>query len=798
MKIYFKKSFLRSEAVREFVRKSQLDEFKRKILEHLDKLEAQEKKEAREKELKKSFATKKGIKKAGLPVGTIREWSGKKYIKIAPDKWVRKYDKESKGIKMAISALKKKVDACASAEELLQLTLQHKERFRDEKGQMLPFVQELSDYVSKRNSAIVAGKDGHATKLRKEFNAHISPLLDKTIKSKNGVEALFTKVSRKEMRGATDETEKNGFTVEEHFEAANQIKQLFESASLVKWHKDYKGNKNLKIGRFLSEEITLNSGKKARVCITVKRFVNENKNILYSIEVMDKENALAQTRAKGKGKALKQDQPHTDTLPQSTNLGNKENALAKKMDSILYEKTESVRGANSPHEADASTGFSVSQSANGINKKDGKITLSPGLLAIRAKYEMSKTVLGRAKTVVLPDGSKMKCHYRIVEAEAPAASHNEASFAPTEGFPTNAEGKNINDRDYQHDMDAQESVRRIAANFNALALDAPPIVTKDGIVISGNNRTMSSKLAARQGTDKAYVESLHEMADEFGIDAGELKGFEHPRVILEVDAEHEGDYTTEEFAAFNRDTKKTMNNVEKAVKITKTLNGGKIKEIAECLDGFETMGELYQDKKGGVKFVQTLVNAGVILENEKAQYLTSDGLLNDTGKDFVETVLVGSVLNEENIRACDGAGGKSIRKKLVRAILPLIENKGNGKEYSFNTELNEAAAIALEVSKNHEKFGTVKDYLDQLNLFSDKKIDDITARLAEVIHDDTEKAFASRMKNLGAGLRDSAEGTQDIFLGGVESKEALISRFLDIKKAIAAILQQVFGFGESA
>ena len=378
-----------------------------------------------------------------------------------------------------------------------------------------------------------------------------------------------------------------------------------------------------------------------------------------------------------------------------------------------------------------------------------------------------------------------------MEADAPTASHDEVSYAPTKGFPKNENGQNINDRDYQNDKDAQESVRKIAANFNSLALESPPIVTKDGIVISGNNRTMSSKLAAKNGTDKAYLNDLRDMIDEYGLEESDLDGFKNPRLILEVDEEHKGEYTTEEFAQFNRDTKKTMSNVEKAVKLTKTLNEEKISSIASELTDYDTMSDLYNDATGCQKFVSKLIEAGIIGDNEKAQYCKSDGTLNDTGKDFVETVLVGSVLNENNIRKLDSAGGKKIRQKLVRAILPLIENKGNGKEYSFNNELNEAVDIAVNVAKNHDTFRTVDDYLAQGSLFGEKQPDEVTGKLAKLIHDEGEKAFANRMKDLGTGLQQSANGEMDIFIGGVESKQSLMEKFLEIKKSVQELLTNI-------
>ena len=136
-----------------------LEYFKKKILAHLDDLEQKE--NAEKKELKKSLLAFEmtSIEKAGYPVGTIREWKGKKYIKVAPGKWKPKYDSHSRGAKLAIAALKKKIDACTDSEELMQIILENRDRFSDENGRPLPFVKELSDYISGRNDTIESEKN---------------------------------------------------------------------------------------------------------------------------------------------------------------------------------------------------------------------------------------------------------------------------------------------------------------------------------------------------------------------------------------------------------------------------------------------------------------------------------------------------------------------------------------------------------------------------------------------------------------------------------------------------------------
>lgn len=686
-----------------------LDYFKKLVIEHLESLEADK------KELKKSLLEAESIAKGGkgLPVGTVRDWKGRKYVKVAPGKWKPKYDSHSRGAKLSIAALKRKADECKSSEELLQLVLENRERFSDEMGRPLPFVKELSDYISAKNDELESGKKPAKSKAKKE---------KKTVAEK---------------KAKDDEKIQVNETPEDRAQVTKT--QAF--------------NKEI--------ETLTNSSYKADSVEDAIKALEKHKEFVHSII------------------------PQNETLHEKATRKGREEAIQSIIDKLKQGIKDIIAMFVKAPEKKAQE-----QEEKELEEKYGAEPETT-IKDIRDKYEASKSVTGNKKTVTLPDGTKIKCHYKIVEAEAPTASHDERTFAPSKGFPTTKDGKSVNDRDYQNDADAQESVRKIASNFNSLALESPPIVTKDGIVISGNNRTMSSKLAARQGTDKAYLQDLREMADEYGIEPEDLNGFENPRLILETDNEHEGDYTTEEFAQFNRDTKKTMNNVEKAVKLTKTLNAEKIQSIAESLQGYDTMGELYADTKGSQEFVNKLISAGIIGENEKAQYCRTDGTLNDTGKDFCETVLVGGVLNEDNIRKLDGAGGKRIRQKLVRAILPLIENKGTGKEYSFNTELNDAVNIAVTVAKDHDTFPDVKTYLSQGNLFGEKEPDAATSRLAEIIHDEGEKAFAQRMKDLGAGLRASTSGEQDIFLGGVESKESLLNRFLEIKKSIAGILSKL-------
>ena len=403
-------------------------------------------------------------------------------------------------------------------------------------------------------------------------------------------------------------------------------------------------------------------------------------------------------------------------------------------------------------------------------------SISKEIQKIRDKYESYKSVVGNRKTVTLANGEEVKCHYKLVEADAPTASHNEITFQPTDGFPTNEEGKNINDRDYQNDKDAQQSVIDIANNYDSRALSNPPVVTKDGIVVSGNNRVMSSKRAVANKTDKKYIKSLKEQVEDFGFKEEDLDNFYHPRLVLEIDEEHVGDYTTKEFAKYNKDDKKTMSKVNKAISLGKQLTDENIQYLTQNFDSYESMGELYTDAKEIDRLIERLVRLNIISETDKAQYRDTDGSLSNIGKDFLETLLLGSVLNEDNIRRLDSDGIKSLRKKLVRVILPLVENKGLGDDYSINTKLNNGVELAVNVLSDRSN-GTIDDYVGQQSLLGDKR--DYTENeiyLAKLMTSKnvTELSFASIMKNMLQSLSESSSGQMDIFSDGIRSKQEII------------------------
>ncbi len=170
--------------------KKDLAYFKKELIKILDKKEREEK-----AEIKKSLAFTMDMliekSSSGYPIGTIREWKGKKYQKIAPGKWRRKYSNEEKGIRMSIAALKKAVDKCSTSQELLNLVLQNRDRFADDNGRPLPIVKELSEYASAKNDKIESSGKNKI----KPLSENIDTILNGQESEKEKLKQTFFKIA---------------------------------------------------------------------------------------------------------------------------------------------------------------------------------------------------------------------------------------------------------------------------------------------------------------------------------------------------------------------------------------------------------------------------------------------------------------------------------------------------------------------------------------------------------------------------------------------------------------------------
>ncbi|MDY3911826.1 MAG: hypothetical protein SO000_01395, partial [Sodaliphilus sp.] len=400
---------------------------------------------------------------------------------------------------------------------------------------------------------------------------------------------------------------------------------------------------------------------------------------------------------------------------------------------------------------------------------------------IKEKWDESNKIEGNANVIVLPDGSKLRGHYVLTEAGAATASHDASNgFEPTEGFPVDENGQSVNDRDYSRDKDAQRMVDEMANGFDSRALQSPVIVSQDGVVLSGNNRTMSGDIAAKQGTDKAYVDHLREFGQMYGFAPEQIDGMQHPRVVFVPDEPLPYDAAT--FARFNAETQKRQRKPEHAVKLGKIVPDNVFGSIATAIGGYDMLSDFYADSNAVNEVLKRLFDAGVINEMQLPELRTGNAL-SAAGKELIENLLVGKAFQGAPDAVRQLIAEPNVKQAVVMALSEIAHNRTLEKSgYSLGKELAAAIDLVYRARKSNPdmyKNGVpVSPFGRQLGLFDgqgDQAVTDgAVLLLADLLSSGKTSDLRKVLAAYNAEATESASGQADIFSGKVLSKEEIL------------------------
>ena len=395
------------------------------------------------------------------------------------------------------------------------------------------------------------------------------------------------------------------------------------------------------------------------------------------------------------------------------------------------------------------------------------------------KFVNAPRLVGNKRTRMLPDGeTKIKGHYEIVPAESLTPSHDvNNGYKKSEGFPTDAEGRTVNDRDYEHDKAAQQNTDQIARKYNGMAIEQVPVVSDEGIVYDGNGRTMAGQKAAKDGTDGEYINDLLENAENFGFTREQIEqsGIEHPRLVMVTDERLPYDAAT--FAKFNRNEKKTQSNTEQAVAKSKTLTSDEIGAIVAEIDGNGSLDAFFNNSKAINDLIKTLVSKGIIGQNEVAQMMESPERLSAQGREFVKNLLLGSIFKPETIRML--GIDSTVKNKAINAIRSVMDNMKLG-EFSLRDEIDQAIQLFYEARQGGNKVDTLLRTSDMYGEDAAKRYSSISQMMALALEGKVSD-FRDLLDeyNRIAAARNTGEGS---IFEAAPTKEELVKEFLDFKK----------------
>lgn len=395
------------------------------------------------------------------------------------------------------------------------------------------------------------------------------------------------------------------------------------------------------------------------------------------------------------------------------------------------------------------------------------------------KFVNAPRLVGNKRTRMLADGeTKIRGHYEIVPAESLTPSHDvNNGYKKSEGFPTDAEGRTVNDRDYEHDKAAQQNTDQIARKYNGMAIEQVPVVSDEGIVYDGNGRTMAGQKAAKEGTDGEYINDLLENAENFGFTREQIEqsGIEHPRLVLVTDERLP--YDTATFSKFNRNEKKTQSNTEQAVAKAKSLTSDEVGAIVAEIEGNGSLDAFFNNSKAINDLVKTLVDKGIIGQNEVAQMMDSPERLSAQGREYVKNLLLGSIFKPETIRML--GIDSTVKNKAINAIRSVMDNMKLG-EFSLRDEIDQAIQLLYEARQGGNKVDTLLRTSDMFGEDAAKRYPSISQMMALALEGKVSD-FRELLDeyNRIAASRNTGEGS---IFEATPTKEELVYEYLNFKK----------------
>lgn len=193
---------------------------------------------------------------------------------------------------------------------------------------------------SKINFTYTTGGSKGIAELRKDLKQALEPYKSTPITNKEtGLQGVVTDTERNKIssKKAVDKSIANGFTRDEHFAAAQDLKNLFENATKAQSHNDYKQRENIaQVHRFV-KDLYIND-KQAQAKITLFEKI-EGKNKIYTLELESLENPTPLSSPHTQAGVAVEAQVTRDVVRPNANIAKTDEQIVAQNSNALLEST---------------------------------------------------------------------------------------------------------------------------------------------------------------------------------------------------------------------------------------------------------------------------------------------------------------------------------------------------------------------------------------------------------------------------------------------------------------------------
>ncbi|MBR9770055.1 MAG: hypothetical protein GYB54_02870 [Gammaproteobacteria bacterium] len=361
---------------------------------------------------------------------------------------------------------------------------------------------------------------------------------------------------------------------------------------------------------------------------------------------------------------------------------------------------------------------------------------------------------GRGETAYLPDNTPIRTRFRVAEA-ADLRPSNTPDGRVNPNYPAELQPRD------RTNANSQVQVRNIASRLNPERLGSSrdastgaPIIGPDGVVESGNGRTMAIAQTYRQGGDRAgaYRAFVRRQAEVLGIDPAAVDEMTNPVLIRER-------LTSIDRADFARRANESqvagMTAYEQALADADSLSGDELQAWAPDQSG-DPLAATNRDFQR--MFVQRLGN------NEAARYTTRDGQASpELGSRMQRAVFAKAFQDADMVEMATEQGDqmRNLTAALQAAAPDLAIARETGSQDATDAIGTIGDAVRIVRQARQDGIG-VRELTRQGDAFSDP-VPDVTALLAVTMQANlrSRRALAEAMRYIGQAVRMRAENERN-------------------------------------
>lgn len=322
--------------------------------------------------------------------------------------------------------------------------------------------------------------------------------------------------------------------------------------------------------------------------------------------------------------------------------------------------------------------------------------------------------------------------YRIVDLSDPVVSHDEQSFAVNPNYEQSVQPRNrgtaINRTIIEQQAKHLDPAKLLAETGDLQ--NGVPIMGPDGIIESGNGRTMAARRALREHPEKwqAYESDLRSRLSDYGLTDKSLEGVQHPFLVRErvTDAPDRQAFADEA----NQSSTARMGVAETASADANKVND----ELLNNLDIPETAtldDVLSSGKPDVARFVRHFMDS--LSDNERGAMMDAKGNLSSEGLRRLKAAFfaktyqgpAGSRLLENFFESADPSV-RNVRNAMEQSLPAVARLEAGiragriGQQYSIADDVAAAADAFRRLKSGTLKFKSVDDYLAQSPMFGDQ------------------------------------------------------------------------------